>query len=752
MSKTPSDSDAAKIAFTGRIARWSAVHRWVILTGTVALLVGAFFLNSSIGVKISEVFGAGDARHGQELIVERFDIVEPSAELILFSNPTLDADDPAFRSTVEPLVAELRDLEGVASVVSYYDMGLTSMLSDDRHVLMARLEFKPAEQQELSELADPVVDTVIAANQAAGDGFEIGLFGGTSATKAINTMIAEDFNKILLITLIGGLIIIVLAFGAVVAAVIPLILALVSIFAAVGAAVFVSQVQALNTYYYEMIILMGLAVGIDYSLFIVNRFREERASGRTKMDAIRVASNTTGRAVFYAGITVVASLSGLVLTGDTLFIGLGLGAVIVVIFAIIGSLTLLPALLSLLGDRVNRLRVPSLWRTSRGEGVWGTIIKAVLARPLVFATITLAGMIALSMPVFSLHIGNTPFQNAFDWESAANRGGSMGLAAAGLELMDEHFTLAETNPIVVVVDPGVNGNVDTPGTQDSVARLIEAVDQDDSFVPPFDTQVSPTGNLLLIIVPPVDPGNEDQTADAVRKLRNDIIPEAFLGSSVEVFVDGGPGYTVDAIDNAKSKTPVVFAYVLGLAFLILLLMFRSIVIPIKAILLNLLSVGAAYGVLVLVFQEGLGEGLLNFEASGIIEIFMPLFLFAVLFGLSMDYHMLLLNRIKEAYDEGYSNEESVSMGIKKTAALITSAALIMVLVFGAFATSSAMIFKQIGVGLGVAIFIDATIVRAVLLPATMKLLGDWNWYLPKWLNWLPRISPEGRHETAPRNK
>jgi uncharacterized membrane protein YdfJ with MMPL/SSD domain len=243
-------------------------------------------------------------------------------------------------------------------------------------------------------------------------------------------------------------------------------------------------------------------------------------------------------------------------------------------------------------------------------------------------------------------------------------------------------------------------------------------------------------------VPIVDPDDEEQAANAVDILRTDIVPEAFEGADAEALVTGSAAYTVDATDNVKSKAPIVFAFVLGLAFLLLLLMFRSIVIPVKAIVLNLLSVGAAYGVLVLVFQEGIGEGLLGFKATGIIEIFMPLFLFAVLFGLSMDYHMLLLSRVKEAYDGGHSNEESVSIGIRKTAAMITSAALVMVLVFGAFATSNFIFLKQMGVGLGVAILIDATVIRAVLLPASMKLLGDRNWYLPSWLKWLPRISPE----------
>ena len=554
----------------------------------------------------------------------------------------------------------------------------------------------------------------------------------------------EDFEKGTLTALVGGLIIMVLAFGSVVAAVIPLIMAMTAIFLAIGAAVLVSQVYALQEFYVQLVLLMGLAGGIDYSLFIVSRFREERAAGRPKLEAIQAASNTTGRAVFYAGVTVMVSLAGLVLTGDELFIGMGIGAIIVVLFAIILSLTLLPVVLSLLGDGVNWLRIPGLGRPSRGGGIWGTIIGAVLARPAIFATVTAAALIAVSLPVFSLHIGQPQFTSAvlssgFEFKR-------------GMELLEENFTLAETYPLMVVVDPGKDGDVNTLEFQAAVATFIGEVEQDDAFVPPFGTQVSPTGNLLVISVPVAGIDDEDLAEAAVRKLRNDLVPNTLARTAgIEAFVSDefGAASNVDSRDNVKSKAPIVFAFVLGLAFLLLLLMFRSIIIPVKAIVPNLLSVGAAYGVLMLVFQEGIGESILDFKATGVIEIFMPLFLFALLFGLSMDYPMLLLSRVKEAYDVGYSNEESVSIGINRTAALITSAAAIMVLVFGSFLLSGFVFFKQMGVGLGVAVLIDATVIRAVLLPASMKLLSDWNWYLPSWLEWLPRISAEGRASTEP---
>jgi uncharacterized membrane protein YdfJ with MMPL/SSD domain len=744
-SMNQSTSSKLELSFTGRVAGWSARHRWIVVLGAVALFVISFLLSGSIGVKTSDVTGTGESREAAQLIEDRFEKL-PSFESVVIKNPNLDVDDEAFRSTVEPLVEELRGLDGVADVESYYESRAPHLVSDDRHVVIARVELEKAEQDELNDFADGVMDAVLeAGTSAAAGGFELGVLGGASLNVASEEVANEDFGKIMIIAVIGGLIILILAFGAVVAALIPIGIALVSIFTAVGVATITSQAKPLNFYFYEMIILMGLAVGIDYSLFIINRFREERAAGRPKLEAIQVCCDTTGRAVLYAGITVFVSLAGMLLTGDALFYGLGMGAMIVVVLAIVASLTLLPALISLLDHRMNWLRIPGLGRPATGGGVWGKITDEVLARPVIYAGVTIVALIALSVPLLSLNIGDTPITKVFDWDGAVGDTGKIGGLARGVNIMDEHFILGEADGLVVIVDPGKGDAVNTPAIQASTANLIAAVGQDDQFGQPVETIVNIQGDLLGILVPVTDVEDTSKANAAVEKLR-ELAPAAFARAGVDVYVAGSPASTFDSEANTKTKAPLVVGFVLIMAFLLLLVMFRSIAIPIKAIILNLLSVGAAMGVMVLVFQEGVGEGLLSFESAGTIEIFMPLFLFAVLFGLSMDYHMLVLNRVKEAYDAGSSNEESVSLGIKATAALITSAAIVMVLVFGAFATSRIMFFKQIGVGLGVAIFIDATIIRAILLPASMKLLGDWNWYLPSWLEWLPRISAEGERE------
>ena len=305
-----------------------------------------------------------------------------------------------------------------------------------------------------------------------------------------------------------------------------------------------------------------------------------------------------------------------------------------------------------------------------------------------------------------------------------------------MRLLEEHFNVGLAQPAYVVVDAS---DVNSPEVQGAVDALLEQVEQDEFFFPPFNVRINQAGDLLLVEVPIVGTIDDEVSENAVKHLQDDIVPAAFADSNAQVYVSGATAGSLDFTDQMLRTAPYVFGFVLGLAFLILLVMFRSIVIPVKAIALNLLSVGAAYGVLVMVFQWGWGVSVLGSEASGIIAAWLPLFLFAILFGLSMDYHMLMLNRIKEAYDEGHSNEESVSVGIKVTAGQVTSAAAVMVGVFGTFALGRNIEMQQMGVGLGVAVLIDATVVRSILLPASMKLLGDRNWYLPSWLDWLPKV-------------
>ena len=622
----------------------------------------------------------------------------------------------------------IRDLPQVIAAVSYYDTQDASMFADDGNAVLASVTLQDPEDPAGRIDIGPFVETVRqASDQAAG--FDIGVVSFRLLDDELDEILTEDFNRILIYSMVIGLVILILAFRALVAAVIPLVMAIGSIFTAIGIAALVSQVYPLVELYAEMILLMGLAVGIDYSLFIVSRFRTERSAGREKIEAITVAANTTGRAVFYAGITVVLSLAGLMLTRDTTFISMAAEAIIVVFVAVIASLTLLPGLLSLLGDNVNRLRIPILGRESDQGGIWSTITGWVLARPVPLASLTVAGLVALTIPFFSMNLGFNAGADALPDALESKR---------ALELLEDHFSSSLISPAKVIVDAA---DINAPEIQAALATLIETVGNNDAFLGPFDTITDRAGTVTRINVPLAGNIDDDESEDAVRLLREQIVPEAFAGLNVQTFVAGDTAEGIDFRDRMFSSAYYVFAFVLGLSFLLLLVMFRSIVIPINALVLNLLSVAAVYGVLVMVFQWGWGIGIPGSEETGIIETWLPLFLFGILFGLSMDYHMLLLNRIKEEYDKHDQNELAVATGIRLTAGQITSAAAVMVGVFAAFATSRILGLQQFGLGLAVAVFIDATVIRVILLPASMKLLGRWNWYLPGWLDWLPRVTP-----------
>ena len=725
------------LSFTARLAHWSAVHSWIILLATVIVIVLAVFSIIAVGTETrDDDSGVGESGKGSALLNERF-AADPSAtqparrtrrEGVIFSNPSLDANDPRFVETVESAMQSFRDLPQVIAAVSYFDTQDASMFADDGNAVLASVTLQNPEDPAGRIDIEPFVDTVRqASNQAVG--FEIGVVSFRILDDELDEILTEDFNRILIYSLVIGLMILALAFRALVAAVIPLAMAVGSIFTAIGIAALVSQVYPLVELYAEMILLMGLAVGIDYSLFIVSRFRTERSAGRDKIEAITVAANTTGRAVFYAGITVILSLAGLMLTRDFTFISLAAGAIIVVFVAVIASLTLLPSLLSLLGDSVNRLRIPILGRESDQGGIWSTITGWVLARPVPLASLTVAGLVALTIPFFSMNLGFNAGADALPDALEGKR---------ALELLEDHFSSSLIVPAKVIVDaPDVN----TPEIRAALAALIETVGNNDAFLGPFDTATDRAGTVTRINVPLAGNIDDDQSEDAVRLLREQIVPEAFAGLNVQFFVAGDTAEGIDFRDRMFSSAYYVFAFVLGLSFLLLLVMFRSIVIPIKALVLNLLSVGAVYGVLVMVFQWGWGISILGSEETGIIETWLPLFLFGILFGLSMDYHMLLLNRIKEEYDKHGQNELAVATGIRLTAGQITSAASVMVGVFAAFATSRILGLQQFGLGLAVAVLIDATVIRVILLPASMKLLGRWNWYLPGWLEWLPQVTP-----------
>jgi uncharacterized membrane protein YdfJ with MMPL/SSD domain len=753
-------------SFSARMARWSARHRRAMVIAWVLIVVVA--MGTCVAVPADTditLSGTGEALDALELIRARFGGQEQvPREIVVFSHPSLKVTDPAYEDEVKGLMTELLGLRaqettviGATPVVSaarivsktttYYDIGLpreqspfVAQNATGGDVTFALVDLV-GDLKEAEANVGPVLDTVAGA-QAGSGGFQIVVGGDASIDKQTTEVVNQDFGRSLFLNLPVTILILILAFGAVLAALVPVILALAAIVTANGILAVVSHGYALSEIYTEMVLLMGLATGIDYALFVVTRYRRERDAGRSKEEALQVASGTSGKAVIFAGTTVLLAISGMYLVDFVIFTSLALASMIVVAIAIVISVTLLPALLAMLGDNVNRLRIPFLGQgTGEHGGVWGVIIDRVLARPVVLATVTFLVLIALAIPLTTMNLGFNGVKSLPD-----DVAGKKAVTA-----LEDNFTLGLFSPAEVVVDAGRDQNVFAEDIQASVNQLLSRVEEetaspenpDAPYGAPVQTEVDSAGDTQVVRIPVNADTGEQKAIDAVDHLRNDLVRGAFAGTPARALVTGQTAGNIDFRALIYSKTPIVFAFVLGLAFIILLLMFRSIVIPIKAIILNLLSVGAAYGVLVLVFQKGwLLEGILNFKATGIIESWLPLFVFAILFGLSMDYHVFILSRVKELYEKGLSNEEAVSVGIKATAGTITSAAAIMVAVFTIFAFTRLIALKQFGVGLGVAILIDATVIRSILLPASMKLLGDWNWYLPSWLEWLPRVRME----------
>ena len=707
-----------------RMAHWSGHHRKTAIFGWLALVAGLFAISivSPMKTIVTETSGPGQSGRADTILYEDFE--QPAGESVLIQSTSLKATDPDFRATVDAVIAAVSPLNAVARVQSPFDEGNEGQISADGRSVLVPLEIR-GPSDEASDKIDPVV-AAVAEVQTAHPDFYVGSFG-ESTNKALLASFGDDLKKAGAISLPLTLIILLVAFGALVAAGIPLLLGLTAVLGTFGVAALVSQVLPMDESVRAIILLIGLAVGVDYSMFYLKREREERAAGRSEEAALEAAAATSGRSVLISGLTVMVAMSGMFLTGDATFASFGVATMTVVAVAMLGSLTVLPALLSKLGDKVDRGRVPFVHRLRRDDGegrIWGAIIDRVLRRPVVAAVLASGFLIAIAVPALQLHTAQ-PSIDTFPQNllTTYNR-----LKAA--------FPGTDIAAIVVVK----SADVETP----AVAKAIDELKQDalDTGVmnQPIDVDINPDKTVAAVSIPVEGDGTDSTSNEALASLRDDIIP-ATVGtlSDTEVAVTGTTAQAKDFSDQMKTVAPLVFGFVLLFAFGLMLVSFRSVVIAAKAVILNLLSVGAAYGILVLVFQKGWGKGLLGFEFTGGIDPFLPILLFVILFGLSMDYHVFILSRVREAYDKGMSTDAAIAHGIKSTAGVVTSAAIVMVAVFAVFGSLQFMIFKQFGVGLAAAILIDATIIRAILLPASMKLLGEWNWYLPKWLEWLPRF-------------
>ena len=759
--------------WTVRVAMRSARRRWLVFVLWFVCTIGLFAASGKLG-GINTLDANGDpSSSGPKLeSQEAYDVfgagaTAPASErlVVVVSGAPGAASTSSFKAALDNLVAAMTaahapvdgtDGPTFTQVIDPLRVppsaNLVSADGSTVQVVGTVLGERAQVQQRLVPLPG-----VIEAARAAMPGTTIHVISNTFINRDINDLISHDLDSSLRITLPLTFAILLLAFGAILASLIPLVLAVTSLLAAFGIIGIYSQtVGAVSPNATQLIVLIGLAVAVDYSLFMVTRFRTERRHGRSVPVSIEIASSTAGRAVFFSGLAVMISLAGLLTLGINLFTSMAVGTIGVVLVSVIGSLTFMPATLAIVGDRVSLGR-PATWlpaiarripiapvrawgvaarawlerRASRpeGSGLWANLVNGVMRRPVRMLAASAILLVLLALPILNLRIGLTDitgFPSSID-------------GVAGIRLLDEKFPRGTDLRLDVVV---------TNADRADVASAIEQLKTRALSIPglsgPPTQRASADGHVAMVSFTMGGGRNDEANRDIVRTMRSTVGPEVF-GSlpDVHVYVSGQAATALDITEVYVDGTPRIFAFVLGLSFLLMLIAFHSIVIPIKAIILNLLSTGAAFGVLVLVFRDGYLAAPLGITPGGVIESWVPIFIFTILFGLSMDYHLFILTRIKEARDRGLSSRAAVARGISVTSGTITSAASIMVVVFAAFVTLQFTFIQQLGLGLAVAVFIDATIVRSVLLPASMQLLGDWNWWLPPFLRWLPQIAIEG---------
>ena len=738
---------------TELLARICARKPFVVVAiwGVVAIIAGGFAVDSELGpgpqlvdildpattteLKLS---GGAESSRAERLLEDRLRGPTPISEIVIVQSESLTVDDEAFRERVDAVYGEIASLGAdiVTHLPNYYQTNDPTLVSVDRGTTIMPLVMTGS-FEEAVEKVEHVVEVVEEANGE--EGFRVLIVGDASISHEQNELAEKDLRKGERIGIPVALVILVVLFGTLVAVLMPIGLALVAIVVALGITALIGQALDLVFFVTLMIIMIGLAVGIDYSILIISRFRDEMDRGLDKYEAIERAGATAGRTVLFSGVTVVIALCGMLIVPFSFFQSLGLGAILVVLVALAATFTFLPANLAIHGARLHLLPVPFLGKRrpqtsetghASGRGFWELVTRTVMRYPVISVIVVGAPMVAAIVFYFQIETG----LNGVDVfpEGAQTR--------EAFFVMEEEFSFGLVYPTDIVID----GDIDSPEVQEAIGKLQASLAAHPGLqVSPGQVVNDARDLALLAVLIPGEPRSRE-AVDVASTIRDQYIPAAFDGVDAEALVGGVTAEAADTFSIVRVYTPIVFAFVLGFSFLILMLVFRSIVIPIKAVIMNLLSVGTAYGLLVLVFQKGVARDLLGFQHAEVVDAWIPLFLFSILFGLSMDYHVFLLSRIRERYDRGGSNAEAVAYGLRSTAGIITGAALIMVAVFGAFASGDTIINQQVGFGLAVAVLLDATLVRSVLVPATMEMLGTRNWYLPSWLTWLPdlRIEPE----------
>lgn len=720
-----------------RAGGWSARHRWAAVGIWVLFVVLSMGLGSAAGsvdVKESEAL-KGETQTAAK-IIEDAGIEEPASESVLIQakDANTKATDAGFRSAVAAVVTAVEGTGEVTDVTSPYDTGT---ISKDGRSALVQFDMRGE-----SETAGDRVEPVLKAVEGVQDGnseLRIEEIGGASMGKTFEDAFGKDFKRAELSAVPVAFGILLIAFGALVAALVPVALAITAIMATMGLMAVVSHVMPMSDTASSVMLLVGLAVGVDYCLFYLRREREEREAGHDPETALRIAAATSGRAIIVSGVTVCVAMAGMLFTGLAEFEAMGLASLMVVAVAMVGSVTVLPALLSLLGERVEKGRIPFLHRAKRrkngngrkGNGesrFWGAVLNVVLAKPALALVVAAGALLAISAPALGMKTQNLTLDQEF--------GDSLPIVDTYNRVNDAFPGGSE--PAVVVVKAQ---DINAADVKSALAEFRTEAISSGASLGPVDIKVHDAQNVAFVSVPLVGGSDQDKAEQSLDLLRDTVRPDT-LGKvdGVEAPVTGQVAGSHDFNEQLVGSVTPVFAFVVVFAFLLMLLSFRSLTIAITSIALNLLSVAAAYGILVAVFQHGWGASLVGAEGVGAIVTWLPLFLFVILFGLSMDYHVFVVSRIREARLRGLDTKDAIRHGVVTTAGVVTSAAVIMVAVFAIFGTLSMQSMKQMGVGLAAAVLIDATVIRGVLLPAVMALLGERNWYLPKWMNRLPDLT------------
>ncbi|AWW37000.1 membrane protein [Streptomyces sp. AS58] len=729
------NADVRVRGLAARAGGWSARHRWAAVGIWVLFVVLAMGLGSAAGrVEVRDSDQLKGETHTAARIVEEAGIEEPAGETVLVQsrNGDLKATDPAFRAAVTDVVAAVDATGEVTDITTPYETGT---ISRDGRSALVQFDMRGASDT-AGERVEPVLKAVEDVRQEH-ESLRIEEIGGASMMKTFDDAFGDDFQKAEYSAVPVALGILLIAFGALVAALLPVALAITAIMATTGLMALVSHVQPMSETADSVMLLVGLAVGVDYCLFYLRREREEREAGRDAGTALRIAAATSGRAIIVSGVTVCVAMAGMLFTGLAEFEAMGLASLMVVAVAMVGSVTVLPALLSLLGGRVEKGRLPFLRRrkhNGNGESrFWTAVLKGVLARPVVAVVVATGALLAVAAPAVGMKTQNLTLDQEF--------GDSLPIVQT-YNRVNEAFP-GGSDPAEVVVKAD---DINAPRVRDAIADFRERAIGSGASRGPIQVEVDDARDVAFVYVPLVGGSDLDKAGASLDKLRDEVRP-ATLGKvdGVQAPITGQVAGSEDFNDQLVGSVVPVFAFVVVFAFLLMLLSFRSLTVAITSIVLNLLSVGAAYGILVAVFQHGWGASLVGAEGVGAIVSWLPLFLFVILFGLSMDYHVFVVSRIREARLRGRTTKDAITHGVVTTAGVVTSAAVIMVAVFSIFGTLSMQSMKQMGVGLAAAVLIDATIIRGVLLPAVMALLGERNWYLPKWLNRLPDLT----HDEAP---